>query len=54
MTPAELKVKFTDCARLSLDPAALEAASQCLQTIENLAAISELTFRLGSHRRAAA
>jgi 2-methylcitrate dehydratase PrpD len=54
MTPAELNVKFTDCARLSLDPAALEAASQCFQGIENLDAISELTFRLGSHRRAAA
>jgi 2-methylcitrate dehydratase PrpD len=54
MTPEELNVKFGDCARLSLDPAALEAASQCLQGIENLDAISELTFRLGSHRRAAA
>jgi 2-methylcitrate dehydratase PrpD len=54
MTPAELNVKFEDCARLSLDPAALKAASQRLQTIENLAAVSELTLPLGGHRRAAA
>jgi 2-methylcitrate dehydratase PrpD len=54
MTPEELNVKFEDCARLSLDPAALKAAAQRLQTIENLAAISELTLPLGGHRRAAA
>jgi 2-methylcitrate dehydratase PrpD len=54
MTPAELNVKFEDCARQSLDPAALKAASQRLQTIENLAAVSELTLPLGGHRRAAA
>jgi 2-methylcitrate dehydratase PrpD len=54
MTPAELNVKFEDCARLSLDPAAMNAASQALQDIESLAAISELTRCLGGQRRAAA
>jgi 2-methylcitrate dehydratase PrpD len=54
MTPAELNVKFEDCARLSLDPVAMKAASQSLQTIENLKAISDLTLQLGGRRRAAA
>jgi 2-methylcitrate dehydratase PrpD len=54
LTPAELNVKFEDCARLSLDPAAMNAAAQTLQNIESLAAISELTHRLGGQRRAAA
>jgi 2-methylcitrate dehydratase PrpD len=54
MTPAELNVKFEDCARLSLDPAAMNAASQALQDIESLAAISELTRCLRGQRRAAA
>jgi 2-methylcitrate dehydratase PrpD len=54
MTPAELNVKFEDCARLSLDPAAMNAASQALQDIEKLAAISELTLWLRGERRAAA
>jgi 2-methylcitrate dehydratase PrpD len=54
MTPAELNVKFEDCARLSLDPAAMNAASQALQNIDSLAAIAELTLQLGGQRRAAA
>jgi 2-methylcitrate dehydratase PrpD len=54
LTPAELNVKFEDCARLSLAPAAMQAAAQLLQSIESLAAISELTLRLSGHRRAAA
>ena len=28
LTPAELNVKFEDCARLSLEPAAMQAAAQ--------------------------
>jgi 2-methylcitrate dehydratase PrpD len=54
MTPSELNVKFEDCARLSLDMAAIKAASQSLQNIENLKSISELTLQLGGQRRAAA
>jgi len=54
MTPAELNVKFEDCARLSLEPAAMNAAAQALQNIENIKSISELTFQLGGQRRAAA
>jgi 2-methylcitrate dehydratase PrpD len=54
LTPEELNVKFEDCARLSLDMAAMRAASQCLQNIENLKAISDLTRQLGGHRCAAA
>ncbi|HEY6258556.1 MAG TPA: MmgE/PrpD family protein [Xanthobacteraceae bacterium] len=54
MTPAELNVKFEDCARLSLDPAAMQASSQCLQDIENVKAIADLTLHLGGQRRAAA
>jgi 2-methylcitrate dehydratase PrpD len=54
LTPAELNVKFEDCARLSLDPAVMNAAAQALQNIESLTAISELTLRLGGRRHAAA
>jgi 2-methylcitrate dehydratase PrpD len=54
MTPAELNVKFEDCARLSLDPAAMNTAAQSLQNIDNLKAISELTLQLGGRKRAAA
>ena len=54
MTPAELNVKFEDCARLSLDLAAMKAAAQALQNIEKLEAISDLTRQLGGQRRAAA
>jgi hypothetical protein len=54
LTPAELDVKFEDCARLSLDPAAMKAAAQSLQNIETLEAIADLTLQLGGHRRAAA
>jgi hypothetical protein len=54
MTAAELNVKFEDCARLSLDPAAMQAAAQALQRIESLKAITELTRHLTGQRRAAA
>jgi 2-methylcitrate dehydratase PrpD len=54
MTPAELNVKFEDCARLSLDTAAMQAAAHSLQTIESLAAVADLTRHLGGQRRAAA
>src|SRR5258708_38048223 len=51
MTPAELSVKFEDCARLSLDPAAMNAAAQALRTIENIKSISELTLQIGWAQR---
>jgi 2-methylcitrate dehydratase PrpD len=54
LTPAELNVKFEDCARLSLDPVAIKAAAQGLQDIENVKLIADLTRHLGGHRRAAA
>ena len=54
LTPAELNVKFEDCARLSLDAADYRAASQCLQAIETFKSIGELTRHLGGGRRAAA
>ena len=54
MTPAELNVKFEDCARLSLEPAAMNAAAQALQNIETLKSITELAVLLGEHKRAAA
>ncbi len=54
LTAAELNVKFEDCARLSLDPAAMKAVAQGLQDIENLKAIAELTRHLDGQRRAAA
>jgi hypothetical protein len=54
MTPAELNVKFEDCARLSLDSASMKAAAQALRNTESLAAISELTSHLVGRRQAAA
>jgi 2-methylcitrate dehydratase PrpD len=54
LTPAELNVKFEDCARLSLDAAATRAAAQALQSIESLTAIGDLTRHLGGKRRAVA
>jgi len=54
MTPAELNVKFEDCACLSLDAAEYKAASQCLQNIEALKAIADVTCHLGGRRRAVA
>ena len=54
MTPQELSIKFEDCARLSLDPAAMKAATRALQEIETLAAISDLTVQLSGRKRAAA
>jgi 2-methylcitrate dehydratase PrpD len=54
MTPAELSVKFEDCARLSLDAGSMKAAAQALRNIEDLAAVAELTRHLAGQRRAAA
>jgi 2-methylcitrate dehydratase PrpD len=54
LTPAELNIKFEDCARLSLDPAAMKAAAQGLQDFEHVKAIAELTRHLDGQRRAAA
>jgi len=54
MTPAEIDLKFEDCARFSLDPADYRAASQCLQAIETLKTTGDLTRHLGGRRRAVA
>lgn len=54
MTPAELSVKFEDCARLSLDAGAMKAAAQALRNIERLTAIAELTRHLVGQRQEAA
>jgi 2-methylcitrate dehydratase PrpD len=54
MTPAELNVKFEDCARFSLDPIETKAASQCLQNVEALNTITDVTRHLGGHRHAPA
>src|SRR5262245_25833222 len=54
MTPQALSIKFEDFARLSLDPAAMKAATRALQEIETLAAISDLTVQLSGRKRAAA
>jgi 2-methylcitrate dehydratase PrpD len=54
MTPAELNVKFEDCARLSLDAGSMKAAAQALRNIDDLSAIAELTRHLAGQRRAAA
>ena len=44
--PAELKVKFDDCACLSLSAAAMSAAKHALQTLEALPTIADLTAQL--------
>jgi 2-methylcitrate dehydratase PrpD len=54
LTPAELNVKFEDCARFCLDPGALKAAAQGLQNIDNLASIAELTRHLSGRKQAIA
>jgi 2-methylcitrate dehydratase PrpD len=54
MTAEELNVKFEDCARMSLDPAAITAASQALQAIERLKSIADVTLHLAGSVRAAA
>ena len=54
MTIQELSVKFEDCARLCLEPAAMQAAIRALRNIETVAAISELTAPLAGGKRAAA
>src|SRR5215813_2758524 len=54
MTPAELNVKFEDCARFSLDLDDYRAAAQCLQAIETLKTVGDLTRYLAGWRRAAA
>jgi 2-methylcitrate dehydratase PrpD len=55
MTPRELHVKFEDCARIVLDSAAIQAASEQLRSIDTLRSIAEVTRHLiGSMRAAAA
>src|SRR5262249_30436063 len=54
MTAEELNVKFEDCARMSLDPAAIKAASQALQAIERLKSIADVTLHLAGSVPAAA
>jgi 2-methylcitrate dehydratase PrpD len=54
LTPAELNVKFEDCARRCLDPAAMRAASEALQDIESLGAIADLTRHLSARKQAMA
>jgi 2-methylcitrate dehydratase PrpD len=46
LTPEELGKKFTDCARVCLQPQSIKAAIEGLENIEVLGAISELTARL--------
>jgi 2-methylcitrate dehydratase PrpD len=53
MTAAELGVKFRDCARFSLDPAATQAAIAALEDLEGLATISQLTTQLAGGGREA-
>jgi hypothetical protein len=43
LTPAELEVKFDDCARLSLDATRMSAAKQALRILETLPKIADLT-----------
>jgi 2-methylcitrate dehydratase PrpD len=54
MTAEELDVKFKDCARKTLDLAAMNAATQSLQGIETLRSISEATRHLTGPKHAAA
>jgi 2-methylcitrate dehydratase PrpD len=46
MTPAELKVKFDDCARLSLTSAEMAAATDALHKLESVSRIADLTAHL--------
>jgi 2-methylcitrate dehydratase PrpD len=52
MTPAELKVKFEDCARLSLAAAEMSSATNALQRLESLPAIADLTTHLATRNAA--
>jgi 2-methylcitrate dehydratase PrpD len=54
LTPQELNVKFEDCACLSLEPSAMKAAADALQSLESLKSISEVTVQLNGQRRVAA
>jgi 2-methylcitrate dehydratase PrpD len=54
LTAAELNLKFEDCARLSLNPAAIRSAAQALQNLESLRSIAELALCLAAGPRAAA
>jgi len=54
MTTDELRVKFEDCARLSLGAADLKAAADALNHIERLSSIAELTSHLGGRMQAVA
>lgn len=49
MTAAELKVKFDDCARLSLSATDMAAAAAALQRLESLPQIADLTTHLAAH-----
>jgi 2-methylcitrate dehydratase PrpD len=53
MTAEELAVKFRDCARRCLEPAAVEEAIDALANVETLRTISELTSPLAGRVRAA-
>src|SRR5262249_51384835 len=46
LTPAELEVKFDDCARLSLNASAMSATKRALRTLETLSTIADLTTHL--------
>ena len=46
LMPAELEVKFDDCARLSLDGAQMSAAKAALRILETLPRIADLTVHL--------
>jgi 2-methylcitrate dehydratase PrpD len=50
LTPAELKVKFDDCARLSLGALDTAAAAKLLQTLETLPSLDVLTGHLAGRQ----
>jgi 2-methylcitrate dehydratase PrpD len=50
MTPEELRVKFTDCARRNLEPRIADAAFAALQEIETQPKIAGLTAHLAGSR----
>jgi 2-methylcitrate dehydratase PrpD len=54
MTATELSRKFKDCARRSLAPDEIKAATKAVDTIECLESISDLTTHLAGQARASA
>ena len=54
MSPDELRVKFEDCARLSLGAADIKAAADALHAIERLPSIKDLTGHLAGRVQAVA